>query len=359
MAQFVYSGLQGHGKSYEVVRSVIVNAVVAGRRVVTNIAGLQVDKIKSYALKTHKDKTSEVLGDIVSVTNEDVTKPNFFPVEKADNSDKIVQGGDIVILDECWRWYVTGEKLPDGHLTFFRMHRHFLHPVTGQSCDIVLIVQDIDDLQRKIRATVEKSFLMQKNKELGLDNCYVVNVYSGKAQTVRALLDTFNHIYNPEVFELYSSYSQSTLKTGVEKSADKRGNIFNRPMIKYGLPLSLLAIGYGFYGVWGFFHPKDLKPTSSASASAASTAGAASVPVAVAVPSGPAVSTVWRLVGHFQYGSLITFILVDGSGRIRHVSNPPAMKVTAGEFEIALPSGEIITQWSGAVPGQSKQPGVL
>lgn len=111
MAQFVYSGLQGHGKSYEVTRSVIVNAVAAGRRVVTNIAGLQVDKIKSYALKTHKDKTSEDLGEIVSVTNEDVTKPNFFPVEKADNSDKIVQGGDIVILDECWRWYVTGEKL--------------------------------------------------------------------------------------------------------------------------------------------------------------------------------------------------------------------------------------------------------
>jgi zona occludens toxin len=46
-----YVGLMGSGKSYEVVSSVIVPAVSQGRRVVTNVEGLQDDEIKAYCAK--------------------------------------------------------------------------------------------------------------------------------------------------------------------------------------------------------------------------------------------------------------------------------------------------------------------
>lgn len=359
MAQIVYSGLQGHGKSYEVVRSVIVPAVSSGRRVVTNIAGLKIDKIKAYALRTlAKGKTFAQLGDIVQVQNEDVDKDNFFPVEKADNSDKIVQGGDLIILDECWRWYATGEQLPEGHLIFFRMHRHFLHPVTGQCCDIGLIVQAIDDLQRKIRNTVEKSFLMQKHKDLGMPNHYVVHAYSGKNQTPRTKIQEFQHKYNPEIFTLYSSYSQSSLSTGVEKSADNRGNIFSTPMVKYGIPVSVFMIGFAAWYGWGFFH-KPIKSVNTAAVGQASKdPNSASTITAstLSAPAAPAVSSTWRLVGHYMRSSIMVFILQDASGRLRHITNPPGVKQTMGEYELILPDGEIVTQWSGVAPGQSKGP---
>ncbi|OKN42784.1 hypothetical protein AM420_005753 [Klebsiella pneumoniae] len=46
-----YVGVPRSGKSYEVVKSVIIAAVASGRRVVSNIYGLNEDKIKAYTKK--------------------------------------------------------------------------------------------------------------------------------------------------------------------------------------------------------------------------------------------------------------------------------------------------------------------
>lgn len=45
MAISAYIGIPGSGKSYEAVCNVIIPAFTSGRRVVTNIYGLQKDKI--------------------------------------------------------------------------------------------------------------------------------------------------------------------------------------------------------------------------------------------------------------------------------------------------------------------------
>jgi zona occludens toxin len=348
MAKTVYSGLQGSGKSYEVVSGVILPNVAKGRRVVTNVAGLQIEKINAYCVEK-LGANPEKLGQIIHIENDDVLKPNFFPVENSDNAESIVQGGDIVIFDECWRWYVTGEQLPKEHLTFFRMHRHFTHPETGQCCDIVLIVQDIGDLQRKVLATVEKSFLMQKHKDLGMPNRYVVGVYSGKRQCARTLIEEFNKKYDPEIFALYSSYSQSSASSAKEEQADNRGNIFNRKIIKYGLPVAVLMLLLSFYFVWKLFHPAPKKADVVEASSAAKPASpdAASSPQEVPKPASN-ISQKWRLIGSMIKGSEVVFIMADSSQRLRYITNPPAYKISAGEIELALPSGEIVTRWSGS-----------
>ena len=353
MAQTVYSGLQGSGKSYEVTRGVILPNVAKGRRVVTNVAGLQIEKINAYCVEK-LGADSEKLGQIVHIDNEQVTKPGFFPVENSDNKESIVQGGDVVILDECWRWYVTGEKLPEAHLTFFRMHRHFTHPETGQSCDIVLIVQDIGDLQRKVLATVEKSFLMKKHKDLGMDSRYVVSVYSGKRQVKSALTEEHQEKYKPEIFELYSSYSQSTATVNKEEQADKRGNLFNRKLFKIGFPLAVIGIGGAIYNSYKFFHP-DLKPVvQTTEQSQAVTPGTKEAKK----PQESGLTDRWRLVGQMVKSGVVTFVLADSSGRLRYVVDPPAYKVSGAEVELALPNGEIVTHWTGAsvptLPGLKK-----
>lgn len=345
MAQLVYTGIQGSGKSYEVVRGVIVPNVAKGRRVVTNVAGLQIDKIRAYAVEK-LGADPDKLGEIVHIDNEQVDKPGFFPEENKDNSAAVVQGGDVIILDECWRWYVAGEKLPDGHLTFFRMHRHFTHPETGQCCDIVLIVQDIGDLQRKVLATVEKSFLMKKHKDLGFSDRYVVSIFSGKRQIAKALTEEKQHKYDKEIFELYSSYSQSNAVEKKEESADKRGNLFNRKLFKFGIPMALLGIVGGVYNGWKFFHPEPKTPVVDASKKASSSQAEIKKPSS-------GVSDDWRLVGTVHKGVNVAFMLADASGRVRYVDNPPGFKLSGAEIELALPNGDIVTRWSGSLPSMA------
>ena len=351
MAQSVYSGLQGHGKSYEVVRGVIVPNVAKGRRVVTNVAGLQVDKIKAYCVEK-LGADPDKLGDVVSVTNEDVLKPEFFPKENEDNAESIVKGGDVIVLDECWRWYVTGEKLPDGHLTFFRMHRHFVHPETGQACDIVLIVQAIDDLQRKVLATVEKSFLMRKHKDLGMSNRYSVTVYSGKRQIRSAITEeTGPHTYKPEIFELYSSYSQSQATTHKEDAADKRGNLFNGKLFKVGIPLAFLGIGAGVWKGYAFFHPEPVQTKTEQSAAEdvhGPVNGQKAGSQAAQEKPKPEVSDTWRLVGQVvTKNQQVVYMVADANNRVRYLHQPPAVKISPMELELKLPAGDVVTRWSG------------
>ncbi|EMM4345854.1 hypothetical protein WAD65_004872, partial [Escherichia coli] len=51
MAITAYIGVPGSGKSYEVVKSVIIPAVASGRRIVSNIYGLNYEAIVQYCYK--------------------------------------------------------------------------------------------------------------------------------------------------------------------------------------------------------------------------------------------------------------------------------------------------------------------
>jgi len=79
MAISVYTGVMGSGKSYEAIKNGIIPAIKAGRRVVTNISGVNSDKIRDYLVS--KGSKIETLGHVLHVTNEAVLQPGFFPGE--------------------------------------------------------------------------------------------------------------------------------------------------------------------------------------------------------------------------------------------------------------------------------------
>ncbi|EEQ1743507.1 zonular occludens toxin, partial [Escherichia coli] len=70
MSIFAYVGVPGSGKSYEVVSNVIVPAICEGRRVVTNIYGINYDEILDYAEKKKLLKDGIKPGEIICVDNE-------------------------------------------------------------------------------------------------------------------------------------------------------------------------------------------------------------------------------------------------------------------------------------------------
>jgi zona occludens toxin len=382
MAITAYSGLQGSGKSYEVVKNVILSNLLAGRRIVTNIYGLKDDDIKNYLVERYKIDDVGKLGQIVHVSNEDITLPYFFPWEGQDSgvplrvservspfksavdvlfnwatvpdavpNHSIVQGGDVIVLDEVWRWYATGEKMLPEHMKFFRMHRHFLDAKTGVSCDVVLIIQVLDDLQNKVKKVVEKNFQMTKHKGLGFDNRYVVNVYGGYRQTEKALIESHQESYQPEFYNLYESYSQAKgNKLPSEKAADSRGKLWNRWQFKVGLPVALICIPYSFWYMYNFFHPKPKTAVVSGSASGQTSAvsGVASAsPAAPSVPKPPEVSDKWRVVGVYSVKSQTVFMLVNDKMQVRKLVNVP-FKFSLGDYEVQLPNGDFASTWSGA-----------
>lgn len=335
----VYTGVMGSGKTYEVVEKVIAANLKIGRRIVTNIAGLNLEALREFC------GPDAEFGELVCVDHDRVVQPGFYPKENS-TEESVVKGGDVVVLDEVWRWYGAGEKLPDGHLEFFRMHRHFVDPDSGYTCDIVLITQDIGDLHRMLRAVVEKVFACKKHKDLGMHSLYRVDVYGGRRLTKASLTTSYQCKYRKEVFVLYKSHTQSSGAKPVERDADSRGSIFGGALFKVAIPVSLVVGGFGLYVLWGMFNPEKTDVAPDAVVAPVSPQGRA-VPPGQVSPSPHASSDKWRIVGTVTRGATLTVLMTDGQ-RIRRVVDPSGFRGTPDGLEIVLPEGGIASPWSGA-----------
>lgn len=327
MAINAYTGLMGSGKSYEVVENVILPAILQGRRVVTNVSGLKPVAINAYLVEKFNADAS-ALGEIVQIGHEVIEKPQFFPLEGKEGElpvDGVVKGGDLVVVDEVWRFWAVGCKISAEHMTFFRMHRHFVNPDTLGTCDLVIIAQDIGDIHRQLKSVVENTYRMTKLKALGTNKSYRVDIYARYKTVKSSLIRDILRNYNPEIFKLYDSYSQSGGAGGKEGAIDKRSTIWNAALFKIVLPLGLLLSIGGFVVVYRFFHSSGAAKPAAVQASAAPVAGGVvqSAPVPVgAQPVGMAgVDSDWRVKGHFSAGGRHVVLVARGDA-VRALNNP-------------------------------------
>jgi zona occludens toxin len=353
MAINVYSGLMGSGKSYECVSSVIVPAVAAGRRVVTNIDGIHPEEVVSYCVNKLGIPLSKC-GSVVSVGPEEPGQPDFFYFGK-DDVQTVVVPGDLVCIDEAWKYWGTDAKLHPNHVEFFRMHRHFTNPATGVSCDLALMVQDISDLHRRLKSVVELSFRCKKLKSFGLAKAYCIQMWEGPRQTLKTVIKTENKKYNPEIFPLYSSYSVADGASGKEVTVDKRQNVLRSPVVWVLVGGTLLA---GFVSVSFLVHsfsPKKKPVASVGSASSGSDVAKPGVAVASSAAASSPVSSFsknWRLVGFVRTGVRNVVVLADSAGRLRY-EDPSRFSLYGGEPYSGVVDGERVTPFSGSLPSAS------
>lgn len=357
----VYTGLMRSGKSYEVVSQVIVEAIAQGRRVVTNVDGISNDLVRAYVAEKRKLEP-EKLGTVVHVTNEDVFKPEFLPFyddHKAAHTDTIVQPGDLVAIDEAWRFWGSDCKLHKNHKSFFLEHGHFTHPETGVACDLVLMIQDMGTLHRFVKNVVAFSFRTHKKVSLGLGNTYSVSMWEGYKMNKATLIGNWVRRYNKEVFPLYSSFKGGA--EGKTVNVDKRQNVLANPRLWVVVGLCVLGGVWGFRNVWKFFHPEDpakveAKADGGKGGTGPGTSPAGGPAPAVKVPAVPMASENWRIAGSLGKAGEGFVLLVDGSGRVR-IERPFGFRngglMAEGEID-----GEKVTTYSGrpvatAVPGVS------
>lgn len=376
MAIKCYVGRMGSGKTYEVVSSVILPALARGRRVVSNIAGL--DYAAFVDLLVSEGTPPENIGQLVQISHEQVLEPFFWRTDKpfsdfvADYeaqqkyqrfkskltgaeiasvdvpSDYFIQPGDLLALDEIWRFWNgfssrdgEGHLLPKAVMNFYRMHRHFTHAEMGVACDVALITQDILDISRSVRAVVEETFSMTKLTALGMTKRYRVDVYS--AAKMRNVLRSYQRSYEEKYFPLYKSHSQAKEgdASAVEENIDDRGNILKGPLFKIVLPIGFIIFCFSLWLLWRFLHPKPKTETTAVVSQAKSEEKKNSV----------SESEEWRIVGWSQYKTNTYFLLASTSGRNRFVVAPPNFKITNFTAELLLPNGDAVTNWSGGSKG--------
>lgn len=346
----LYTGLQGSGKSYEVVSVVILGALREGRRVVSNIAGLNYEGMRELLIEEGVPELR--IGTLYQVHHDQIQAENFFRTDTDEKNgiETIIQPGDVVCIDEIWRFWETPKQVTPRTQNFFRMHRHMVHPDTNFACEIVLITQSVDDVIRKIRSVVETTYVMTKHIELGTDKHYRIDIYS-RAITHRVMpINSYQKSYDPKYFGLYKSHSNSEEGVeAVEKSIGRKATIWNKPIIKFGMPLAMIFFCVSFFLLWRFFHPTEQGKKNEI---AKETSGV-SVPV-VAKPAEQLAliaNDKWRVSGWFIDGMVFTVILVGQGGVVRHVY-PVQYKFKGRDLQVQLPEGGFATTYGGATETQ-------
>jgi zona occludens toxin len=357
----VYTGLMRSGKSYEVVSQVILEAVAQGRRVVTNVDGIDSDLIRAHVANVRK-VSIDGLGTVIHCTNEQVFLPDFLPFyddQKSAQTDTFCQPGDLVCVDEAWRFWGTDCKLLKQHKSFFLERGHFVHPETKVACDLVLMIQDMSTLHRFVRNVVAFSFRTHKKVSLGLANTYSVNMWEGSKMTRATMIGTWVRKYDKAIFPLYSSFKGG--EQGKTVNVDKRQNILGNKKL-WAMGGAIVVLGaVGVYGVVRFF---DSSRYSQKAVAAADVSGHGNgEPVAGAPHSSQAtqphtegVSETWRIAGTLQAGDRAYVVLVGASGRTR-VEHPSAFQGT-GVAMVGDIDGERLTAWSGSTAAATILPEV-
>lgn len=361
-----YVGRMGSGKSYEVVSVPILGALRSGRRVVSNIAGLNYEAMLD--LLESEGVSRESVGQLVQVEHAQVLEPTFWRTDKDAELgvQAFIQPGDLLALDEVWRFWSgfstkgdDGQKRPDRVMNFFRMHRHFTHPETGVACDVAVITQDVMDISRQVRAVLEETYLMTKLTAIGSTKRYRVDVFQGYRVT-RSPLRQLQRAYDSRYFPLYSSHSQK--KEGdadaKEENIDGRGNILKGALFRVVIPISLVVGILAVWSVVSFFKPKEAPKAEKAEGKGEEK------PVSHAKQDGKPdakreersrldVSDVWRVVGWYSSDNGAAVVLQDEHKRQRILYDPPAFKVQGLQISVVLPEGGTATTYSGAVVERS------
>lgn len=250
MSLTVYTGVMGSGKSHEGTRAAIVPALLAGRRVVSNVEGLNEDALRSYLKRKHKFDLPA--GRVVCVSTSRVSEPNFFPTDATDTG-AVVMAGDLVVLDEAWEFWGEDAAISEEHMRFVRMHRHWTDPATGVAADLVVMIQDLMGLHRRVRRVTALHLRFVKLSVLGLLGRFRVEVYEGARASKDRLVSSSILRYDTEVFPLYKSHAHGG---GRELVVDKRGNLFSSRLFMGAMVLgTLLLCGTGLWlwrtvGAW-------------------------------------------------------------------------------------------------------------
>ncbi len=256
MAITAYVGSPGSGKSYSVVAHVILPAIKQSRVVVTNIP-MNIDEL--------------------DVSQRLLVKPLDIMQFSGDETyfRSLIIAGAVFVIDEAWKWLPSGlqaNKIPEHFKAFLAEHRHMVDS-DGRSTDICLVTQDLSQMASFPRQLIEKTYRTQKLLGLGTRSKFRVDIYEGPVTgasppKIKLLSKSHLQTYSPDIYKYYRSHtlSDSATSGALEVSADSRGSVFGGLVFKVFIPVAILLLILGIWGILRFFSPKPTTPAVEAPA---------------------------------------------------------------------------------------------
>ncbi len=337
MAILCYCGRPGAGKSYEVVKNVILPALKDGRRVVSNIDGLNNEKFRAY-IKDNTDLFDEQIGEVVTFSREILRQSHFYPVSQ-DDPYSFVRPGDLVVVDEAQNFYAPFMKLSEEEKIFFREHRHFCD-ATGRGCDLVLLSQRFQDIQQFVRGVVETVFFMRQLKFLGTKNVYTVTAYEVNQNGYPADRLSFKtHRYQDYVFKLYSS---TAVEGGYQATVDNRQAVFLKRVAFMGFCIFACFFLYNLtFSLLGGDKVKKIKEQKKQQVNFVRATPTASL----SARTSDNISKDWRIAGVVRYSGVRYIVLQNKDGNFR-LEHPQGFTGKGGAMFGKI-NGSIVSYWSG------------
>ncbi len=340
MAVTAYVGRPRSGKSYGVTEFVILPACLKGRTIYTNLPVYEDVILQDYPL-----------ADIHKVDNK------WF---ESDANLMTIPGGALIVIDEAWRVFPAGQALnrvSKERSSFFAEHGHRVGD-NGYSQEIVLVVQDLSKIAKWARADIDKTYVATKLDAAGMDNKFRVDIYQGGRTGPNYPAPDLGFSiqeYKPSVYKYYLSHTLGNGQAGIEITTDRRATVFSHPMVKYGIPLGLVAIVFLGWSVVNFFtsHKKTVQPPA-APASVQESSQPPKPPVkpakeaapepAKADSAPPPLSSEWRITGSYTTPDGMTLLLESPRGRRKLPVS--ACKFSEYEWQCLL-GGKLVTNYSG------------
>lgn len=224
MTIWFHEGLPRSGKSYEAMVKHALPAIEKGRHVVTNIKGVNSEKI------------AEVLNIPVEEVESLIT---IIPWEQTTECFKFVKNDCILLLDEVQDfWPATRDRLGKEITELITQH--------GQrGLDIILMGQANKDCHALWRRRIDKLIYFVQKDAIGQPTKYSWSLYKQVAPDKFSKITSGSGSYDKKFFGIYSSHVQGT--SNKEAYQDDRANILKTPAIRFGVPFAVLS---GVFAVW-------------------------------------------------------------------------------------------------------------
>lgn len=230
MSIIFHEGVPGSGKSYEAVVCHLIPALKKGRHVVTNIKGVNLEKI-SELINRPADYLAEICTFIPWLDSKDIVKN---PVTDA-----------LYLIDEVQDFWPSGRDKLDAETTeFITQHRHY-------GLDIILMGQAVKDIHNLWRNRVDKKFYFVKKDAIGKPTNYQWTCHKRVGPEKFAFVNDGGGKYEAKYFGTYASHRPDTDNT--DNYTDKRANIWSRPLFKYGIPAFVIVFCWAIYFLYSIF----------------------------------------------------------------------------------------------------------
>lgn len=252
MAIEFHEGLPGAGKSYEAVVFHIIPAIKERRTVVSNIRGLNIEKI------------AELAGQSVDLVR--LLIINVEPAEQDSEASEIQRcinemcnqtpENALIVWDEIQDYFPSGNyKMPHNQQKFWTEHRH-------RGLDIIIMGQDRADCHKIIRNRIRTVIYFLKLEAVGQPNAYKWVIYQKQSFGKFVQTGSGRREYDKKFFGTYMSVRQETVKKKVYQTA-RTNMLMNSKGLIYGVPFAFVAAFYAISHLWGFFHPEPKTPPVS------------------------------------------------------------------------------------------------